>query len=1517
MPTVPTTPDPTAQVPPPPTTPGIDFPLAGATLTGTNDPETLSGGAGPDLITGGRGDDLLNGGGGDDTFVWNPGDGSDTVNGGADFDTLRFNGAVINESFDLSAQGDHLRLFRDVAAINMDVDNVERVVINALGGADTVTIGALRGTDVRQVDVNLAATNGGSGGDGAADSIIFNGLAGGTSSDRISFSTTAGVTAVSGLGTALNITGADDPDRLTINAGGGADTLDATGLNNAITVNFNGGDGTDVLTFNGGAGADEIGVVRAGSAPGDLGFLLKDALVGHVALQNVETIAIDAGAGDDLVFGQNGIAPFALTVDGGTGNDTLRGSDGNDTLSGGAGNDLLDGNIGRDVLLGGSGDDTLQWDPGDGSDTLDGGAGTDTMAFNGSNIGEEIELSALAGGHAQLTRNVAAITMDVDNVERVAIRALGGADTITVDDLRSTDVKQVDVELGGFDGAGDAAADTVVFTGLAGGTSADRIAVSTLGGVVSTTLQGLALNISHADVGDALNIDTGGGADTLDASDLNSDLTVNFNGGDGADVLTFNGRAGADDIGIARAGAAAGNLGFLLNGATARVALQNVETIAIDAGAGDDKVTGQNGIGPFAVTVDGGSGNDTLRGTDGNDTLSGGSGNDLLDGNIGRDVMLGGSGDDTLQWDPGDGSDTLDGGAGFDTMAFNGSNIGEEIQLSAQANGHALLTRNVAAVSMDVDNVERVALRVLGGEDAVIIGDLRSTEVRQVDVDLGGFDGAGDAVADTVTFNGLAAATSADRVVLSTAGGVTSATGLGLTLNLSHADTGDALNLDTGAGADTLDASALNGDLTVNFNGGDGTDVLAFNGGAGADEIGIARNGGPGNLGLLLNGGVARVNLQNVETIAINAGAGDDLVVGQNGIAPFALTVDGGTGNDTLRGTDGNDTLSGGDGNDLIDGNIGRDVFLGGAGDDTLQWDPGDGSDTLDGGSGFDTMAFNGSNIGEEIGLSALANGHALLTRNVAAISMDGDNVERVAIRVLGGADTITIDDLRTTDVKQVDVELGGFDGAGDAAADTVVFNGLATGTSADRIALTTANGITSATGLGVGLTIGHADAGDALNLDTGAGADTLDASGLNSDLTVNFNGGDGADVLAFNGSAAADEIGIVRAGAAPGSLGLLLNGGVARVAVQNVETIAIDAGAGDDKVTGQNGVAPFAVSVDGGTGNDTLAGTDGNDTLMGGAGNDVIDGNRGDDLQQGGAGDDTIQWDPGDGNDTVDGGAGTDTMAFNGSNIGETIRLSASGAGHAVLTRDVASIHMDLDNVERVAIRALGGIDNLTVDDLRATEVRQVDIDFGGFDGTPDAVADSLTLFGQASGETINVTSAGGVVSVTGMAADVTVRGADTFDRLLIFAGGGADQIDASTLAGQMGLTLVGLDGNDNIKGSHGDDQLTGDIGDDTLAGGDGNDVMAGGAGSDRFIFTRSQTGRDFIVDFQAHDASGHGDLLVLNGVSDHSFAEAVANGHIIQAGADVLVGDASGSIVTLANVSLSSLHASDFLFG
>ncbi len=79
----------------------------------------------------------------------------------------------------------------------------------------------------------------------------------------------------------------------------------------------------------------------------------------------------------------------------------------------------------------------------------------------------------------------------------------------------------------------------------------------------------------------------------------------------------------------------------------------------------------------------GGSGNDTLTGTEGNDILIGGRGNDSLIGNAGNDTLIGGNGTDFLVGsagndllDGGNGDDTLTGGLGTDTLTDgNGQDI--------------------------------------------------------------------------------------------------------------------------------------------------------------------------------------------------------------------------------------------------------------------------------------------------------------------------------------------------------------------------------------------------------------------------------------------------------------------------------------------------------------------------------------------------------------------------------------------------------------------------------------------------------------------------------------------------------------------------------------------------------------------------------------------------------------------------------------------------------------------------
>jgi Hemolysin-type calcium-binding repeat (2 copies). len=120
------------------------------TLLGRDGNDRLLGGPGDDILIGGRGVDEHIGGDGDDQIVWNPGDGSDVVEGEGGNDTLVFLGANIAELMDASANGSRLRFTRNIGNIVMDCDGVEQVIVRALGGADTVTVNDLTGTQVQQ-----------------------------------------------------------------------------------------------------------------------------------------------------------------------------------------------------------------------------------------------------------------------------------------------------------------------------------------------------------------------------------------------------------------------------------------------------------------------------------------------------------------------------------------------------------------------------------------------------------------------------------------------------------------------------------------------------------------------------------------------------------------------------------------------------------------------------------------------------------------------------------------------------------------------------------------------------------------------------------------------------------------------------------------------------------------------------------------------------------------------------------------------------------------------------------------------------------------------------------------------------------------------------------------------------------------------------------------------------------------------------------------------------------------------
>ena len=246
------------------------------------------------------------------------------------------------------------------------------------------------------------------------------------------------------------------------------------------------------------------------------------------------------------------------------------------------------------------------------------------------------------------------------------------------------------------------------------------------------------------------------------------------------------------------------------------------DVITLDGGPGDDTLTGGSG----SDVLDGGSGDDVLRGGDGDDVLIGGSGDDQVDGGRGSDTASLGSGDDRFTWDPGDGSDAVDGGAGNDTLVFDGSNVAEHMELSADSS-HVHLFRDVGNVTMDLSTIETADVNASGGADT----DHRRRSHRhgpanhRTSISARRPAAPGDGQPDTVIVNGT---DHADHVHLSSTPGNVLVSGLAPQIQIAGAEaTNDTLHINTLAGNDTIDGSAaLAGPAAVTIDGGTGADTV-------------------------------------------------------------------------------------------------------------------------------------------------------------------------------------------------------------------------------------------------------------------------------------------------------------------------------------------------------------------------------------------------------------------------------------------------------------------------------------------------------------------------------------------------------------------------------------------------------------------------------------------------------------------------------------------------------------------
>ena len=158
-------------------------------------------------------------------------------------------------------------------------------------------------------------------------------------------------------------------------------------------------------------------------------------------------------------------------------------------------------------------------------------------------------------------------------------------------------------------------------------------------------------------------------------------------------------------------------------------------------------------------------------------------------------------------------------------------------------------------------------------------------------------------------------------------------------------------------------------------------------------------------------------------------------------------------------------------------------------------------------------------------------------------------------------------------------------------------------------------------------------------------------------------------------------------------------------------------------------------------------------------------------------------------------------------------------------------------------------------------------------------------TISGTAGNNTLKGTSAAN-----------TIKGNGGNDKL--YGNGGNDK-------------LYGGAGNDALSGNAGNDRLYGNSGKDTLSGGSGNDILTGGTNADTFRFS-GKWGKDKITDFR--NASDRIDLRG-NGLSFDELSISRVNADSDGRADDVII-KADSQSITLLNVKLSLIGASDFLF-
>lgn len=816
-------------------------------LYGLQGDDYLSGNDGNDILDGGTGDDTLVGGSGGDTYIFDKGDGLDTISeSGYNYginDIIRFGNGISASDVEIEKEGINLVFIVKDSNDQITIKNpwywpgmgadyqIEKIEFADGTVWDTneyikkIVAKPVLGTEVYDYMRAWDGMNEHLRGLGGDDYII-----GGTGNDVLEGGTGADY-----------LRGGDGSDTYRFNKGDGNDTLseydyDSTNI--------------DIIDFGIGISADEITMSRKGG-----------------------NLILAVGEADDTISIENWFYNQAYRVEGirfadGTfwNNDNLRsmtsaipivGTNGDDYLLGTDGKDRILGNGGNDYLSGGSGDDRYIFDSQSGKDTIweDGinGPEGDVIQFSNGVVESDIQMS----------RRGSDLVLSIG----------GGENEITVANWKNgTDSHIEKIEFSdGSTWDSQEIGNRLSNTSLLGSDGSDFL----IGwGMFDENLAGLEGNdqLFGAASDDTL---TGGRGNDYLVGGGGSDTYI-FNRGDGADIISEYGSAGANfdrikfgegidetDIEINRSG---GDILLSINGTHDEVAIwgwaygreYRIEEIDFADGKTWDAAALAEKIAKPIVGSDGydylsaWSGlNETLVGRGGDDYLFGNDGNDTLEGGSGNDYLAGRSGSDTYVFERGFGSDTIteEGGLPHDTDVIRfGAGISME-QIAVVRKGHDLLLidrENGGEVTIqgwgsDIGNqIEKVEfIDGSAWNKSALLSMIDSTSIGSASVDfIKAWDGVGERI-----------------------------DGLGGNDALMGADGKDTLN--GGAGSDLIIGGAGNDLIST----GIGHNVIAFNRNDGNDLV-VADEGAENTVSL--GGGIAYSDLSLAKSgndLVLNIGA--------------------------------------------------------------------------------------------------------------------------------------------------------------------------------------------------------------------------------------------------------------------------------------------------------------------------------------------------------------------------------------------------------------------------------------------------------------------------------------------------------------------------------------------------------------------------------------------------------------------------------------------------------------------